>query len=118
MMTSESVKSSFFFECGNPTVGTAMSWPNSPSTLLELTALTASLGNAVCKSAANCSANQRETSQPVTTTSTDVFDLLCESTWRCKRFFRHLARFHAVKRLRLMEAFGLFLQSSCKFRKT
>mmetsp|Transcript_11437 Transcript_11437/g.47911 ORF Transcript_11437/g.47911 Transcript_11437/m.47911 type:complete len:235 (+) Transcript_11437:2073-2777(+) len=68
-------------------------------------------GKADCKSEANCSPSQRETSQPVTMISTE----LCSTAPSCRfrnRLFNSFTKCHAVKRFKEMVPLGLLCQSS------
>ena len=82
---------------GNPVVGIASSCPNKPKSLLLLTVLICSFGKHLFRSAANCSASHKETSQPVSKMSTSVDPaLIVPFTCPFNLCLMHFARFHAV----------------------
>ena len=117
-ITMESVKSSLRLPRGCPMAGTGRSCPNRPRILLALTERTSRRGNALARSAANCSASHSETSHPVTTTSTERWLLVVPLTRRSSRRRKHRDRFQAVSRFREIVPFGLFRQSSWMSRRT
>ena len=85
---------------GYPVQGMESSCPKRPKSLLLLTTLSHSFGNAFWRSVANCSASQSDTSQPVKRMSTlPAWIATFSSTLACKRRSKHRQNFQTVRPL-------------------
>jgi len=96
-----------------PSCGMGKAWPSSPSSLLAEMQTMLSLGMTRCRSAANCSPTQSETSQPVMSRSTEPSCVLasCSSS----RLRSRETSVQAEKRLIELEGIS---QSFCIVRST